>query len=133
MLEPQIPSHAVAPSASRAAAIPEAPAGVPELSIPQQYELLLSKLTAAEHELSTDDACARSKDLEEAAGIVFELLYSLDFKTGGELVPRLAALYGYLANELLNVGRTRDRSQLSHLRDMITTLRQAWYGSQGSV
>ncbi|HEY4304003.1 MAG TPA: flagellar protein FliS [Gemmatimonadaceae bacterium] len=118
---------------SRAPVVQAAPTGVSGLSIPQQYELLLSKLSAAEQDLSTDDACARSSHLEEAAGIVFDLLYSLDFKTGGELVPRLAALYGYLANELLNVGRTRDRSQLSHLRDMITTLRQAWYGSQGSV
>jgi flagellar biosynthetic protein FliS len=133
MLEPQIPSTVVASTASRASNVSATPAGVSELSIPQQYELLLSKLSAAEEDLSTDDACARSTHLEEAAGIVFELLYSLDFKTGGELVPRLAALYGYLANELLNVGRTRDRSQLSHLRDMITTLRQAWYGSQGSV
>lgn len=134
MLEPQIEPTAVVPAASRAAASPaERPATVPELSIPQQYELLLSKLSAAEQDLSTDDACARSTHLEEAAGIVFELLYSLDFKTGGELVPRLAALYGYLANELLNVGRTRDRSQLSHLRDMIMTLKQAWYGSQGVV
>jgi flagellar biosynthetic protein FliS len=136
MLEPQPEFTTVVPAVSRASSTPAThPVSeiVPELSIPQQYELLLSKLSAAEQDLSTDDACARSTHLEEAAGIVFELLYSLDFKTGGELVPRLAALYGYLANELLNVGRTRDRSQLSHLRDMITTLRQAWYGSQGSV
>lgn len=100
--------------------------------IPEQYELLLSKLARAERELDGEDA-GRSGSLEEASAIVFDLLYSLDFRNGGELVPRLAALYGYIAGELLNVGRTRDRLQLAHLRDMITTLRQSWYGSQNAA
>jgi flagellar biosynthetic protein FliS len=103
-----------------------------DLTIPQQYELLLGKLASAEQDLKTDDVCSRSSHLEEASSIVFELLYSLDFKTGGELVPRLAALYGYIANELLNVGRTRDRVQLAHLRDMIMTLKQSWNGATDS-
>lgn len=102
------------------------------VNIPEQYELLLSKLARAERELESDDA-GRSGSLEEASGIVFDLLYSLDFRNGGELVPRLAALYGYIASELLNVGKSRDRVQLAHLRDMITTLRQSWYGSQNAA
>ena len=95
-------------------------------AIPHQYELLLHKLTLAERELEAGVSGGRSSHLEEASGIVFDLLYSLDFKHGGELVPRLAALYGYIGNELLNVGRTGDRSQLCHLRDMIATLKQSW-------
>lgn len=94
--------------------------------IPDQYELLLRKLALAERELEAGDVGGRSGNLEEASGIVFDLLYSLDFKNGGELVPRLAALYGYIGNELLNVGRTGDRVQLGHLRDMIATLKQSW-------
>jgi flagellar biosynthetic protein FliS len=105
---------------------------MPDMSIVQHYELLLGKLASAEQDLKTDDACSRSAHLEEASSIVFELLYSLDFKTGGELVPRLAALYGYIANELLSVGRTRDRVALAHLRDMIMTLKQSWTGASGS-
>ena len=106
---------------------------VAELSIPDQYELLLGKLTRAEHEIEEGDSMGRSRHLEEASSIVFDLLYSLDFKNGGELVPRLAALYGYIANELLHVGRTGDRAKLTHLRDMITTLRQSWYGNQNAA
>ncbi|MEO6878088.1 MAG: flagellar protein FliS [Gemmatimonadaceae bacterium] len=104
-----------------------------EQSIPDQYELLLGKLSRAEREIEAGDTEGRSGHLEEASGIVFDLLYSLDFKNGGELVPRLAALYGYIANELLNVGRTGDRVKLAHLRDMITTLRQSWYGNQNAA
>jgi flagellin-specific chaperone FliS len=99
-----------------------------EQAIPGQYELLLGKLTRAERELELAGDGGTSASLEEASSIVFELLYSLDFKRGGELVPRLAALYGYIGNELMNVARTGDRVQLGHLRDMITTLRQSWYG-----
>jgi flagellin-specific chaperone FliS len=95
-------------------------------TVPAQYELLLRKLELAEDELHAGHIGGRSGHLEEASGIVFDLLYSLDFKQGGELVPRLAALYGYMGNELLNVGRTGDRVQLGHLRDMITTLKQSW-------
>jgi len=95
-------------------------------SIPEQYDLLLRKLTLAEEELEAANSSGRSGNLEEASGIVFDLLYSLDFKHGGELVPRLAALYGYIGNELLNVARTRDRAQLGHLKDMIATLKQSW-------
>lgn len=104
-----------------------------ESTIPDQYELLLGKIARAEREFEAEGVGGRSLHLEEASGIVFDLLYSLDFKTGGELVPRLAGLYGYIANELLSVGRTRDKAQLAHLRDMITTLRQSWYGAQGSA
>ena len=107
----------------------ETPVTIAEPTIPQQYELLLAKLARAEHELDAGQG-GRSGHLEEASGIVFDLLYSLDFKGGGELVPRLAALYGYIANELLQVGRTGDRAQLAHLRDMVTSLRQSWFGTQ---
>ena len=104
-----------------------------ERSIPEQYEMLLGELAGAERDLDSGESVGRSGHLEEASGIVFDLLYSLDFKRGGELVPRLAALYGYIASELLNVGKTGDRVKLGHLRDMITTLRQSWYGSQNAA
>jgi flagellar secretion chaperone FliS len=97
--------------------------------VPDQYERLLANLARADRDLQGPEAGGRSSHLEEASTIVFDLLYSLDFRNGGELVPRLAALYGYFANELLAVGRTRDRAQLTRLRDMIATLRQSWYGS----
>ena len=90
-----------------------------------QYELLLRKLALAQRELETDGVIGRGGSLEEASGVVFDLLYALDFRRGGELVPRLAALYGYIGNELLNVGRTGDGAQLAHLRDMIRTLHES--------
>src|ERR1700712_1863154 len=70
---------------------------------PNQYEQLKAKLERAASEFECGDTIGRSEYLEAASAIVFDLLYSLDFKRGGELVPRLAALYGYIGNELLSV------------------------------
>jgi flagellin-specific chaperone FliS len=95
-------------------------------SIPDRYERLIATLAIAERELVTVDEAGRTACLEEASAIVFDLLYSLDFKHGGETVPRLAALYGYVAKELLAIGKSGDREKLAQLRDMITTLMQSW-------
>ena len=103
---------------------------VQEQSIPEQYDLLLTKLSDAERELADGENFGHYPCLEEASAVVFDLLYSLDFKNGGELVPRLAALYGYIANELLSVSRTGNRDNLSHLHDMITTLSRSWNGER---
>lgn len=99
---------------------------VADPSIPAQYERLLDHLMSAEREIASGGVRGRGQHLEQASGIVFDLLYSLDYRRGDELVPRLAALYGYIGNELLNVGRTGDAAQLAHLRHMIETLRSSW-------
>ena len=103
-----------------------------ELTVPDQYELLLAKLARAERELK-DEPNGRGSELEEASGIVFDLLYSLDFRAGGEVAPRLAALYGYIANELLTIGRNHDRAQLNHVRDIVATLHKSWFEVEAAV
>lgn len=126
MVEPQVQSDVVGSLATGPTADPSTEGYLSDASIPKQYEQLLSHLARAERDLANGISAGRSTHLEEASGIVFDLLYALDFRDGGELVPRLAALYGYIGNQLLNVGRTGDRAQLEHLRDMIATLRQSW-------
>jgi len=124
-LDDRVPLHGrVSTDPSRRDAPAEDLTGVPD-----QYERLLANLARADRDLQATEPGGRSSHLEEASTIVFDLLYSLDFRNGGELVPRLAALYGYFANELLAVGRSRDRAQLGRLRDMIAALRQSWYGT----
>jgi flagellin-specific chaperone FliS len=103
-----------------------------DASIPDRYDQLLNHLASAEHELEAGGPARQSRHLEEASGIVFDLLYALDFRHGGELVPRLAALYGYIGNQLLNIGRSRDRVQLAYFRDIIATLRPLYYGGEGA-
>jgi flagellar biosynthetic protein FliS len=129
MVENQVPSSvgSMRPGLST----PSVDGSLPDAGIPAQYERLLVHLTRAEAELTAGDSVGRSRELEEASGIVFDLLYALDFRRGGELVPRLAALYGYIGNQLLNIGRTGDVSELAHVRDMVETLQRSWYAGEG--
>ncbi len=126
MTEPQIERDASRTPRHIRVVPPESTPAEPD-NTPQQYELLLTKLARAQRELEGGSSEGRNAYLEAASAIVFDLLYSLDFKRGGELVPRLAAIYGYIGNELLTISRTGDAEQLEHLSDMITTLRQSWY------
>lgn len=130
MVEHQTPSGASSMMAGLSAAS-SMDGLLSDAGVPAQYERLLGHLTRAEVELAAGGSAGRSRELEEASGIVFDLLYALDFRRGGELVPRLAALYGYIGNQLLNIGRTGDGTQLAHIRDMIATLQQSWYAGEG--
>jgi len=124
MIEPQFDQKSTA-AAPRSNTRVSGASGLMELSIPDQYDSLLRKLARAERALESKED-GQVGHIEEASAMVFDLLYNLDFKHGGELVPRLAGLYAYLATELANVGRTGDLLKLRHLRDMISTLRRSW-------
>lgn len=116
---------------------PEAPpvgkTDAADAKISERYAQLLGTLALADRAIEAGDGTVRGDSLAEASGIVFDLLYSLDFRRGGETVPRLAAIYGYIGNELLSVGRTGDRQHLAHLRDMVATLRNSWQDSQDAA
>jgi len=53
--------------------------------------------------LATHDDAEHFGILVDASNTVLEALRGLDFKRGGEVAPRLASLYGYVAGELLTV------------------------------
>ena len=99
-----------------------------EPTLQERYDVLLGKLALADRELADGKTAGRGGSLEEASGVVFDLLYALDFRGGGEIVSRLAALYGYIGNQLLNIGKTADRAQLAEIRAMIATLRDSVIG-----
>ena len=121
------PESGLSGRVSREAAKP-ASIGRRDATLQERYDVLLGKLALADRELADGKTAGRGGSLEEASGVVFDLLYALDFRGGGEIVSRLAALYGYIGNELLNVGKTADRAQLADIRDMIATLRDSVSG-----
>jgi flagellar protein FliS len=94
--------------------------------VPVLYERLSQALRLAQVAIVAGDIAGKSAALERASAVVFELLAAVDFQQGGELAPRLAALYGFFASELLVIGRTSDREQLGRLLDMITVLSGPW-------
>ncbi|MGH7506401.1 MAG: flagellar export chaperone FliS [Longimicrobiales bacterium] len=90
------------------------------------YEHLLANLRRAALQIHRQDIEGRSRSLERASDIVFELLSALDLDAGGELASRLAALYGYFIGEISAVGRALDLERLERLTAIVSTLHRSW-------
>jgi flagellar protein FliS len=94
--------------------------------VPSLYSRLARSLQLADDAFAAGDVIKRGRELELSSSLVFELLATLNFRDGGELTPRLAALYSYFASEILNIGRTNNRATLSALIDMVGVLGRKW-------
>jgi flagellar secretion chaperone FliS len=97
-----------------------------EWLVPLVFEHLLSSLRRADVQIAAGDLEGKAASLERASNIVLELISSLDFESGGEIAPRLSALYSFFAGEILTIGRSLDREHLARLIEMIAGLHQAW-------
>jgi flagellar secretion chaperone FliS len=100
---------------------------------PLLYGDLVSTLRRAKLQIEKGDVEGRNASLEEASKIVFELLVSLDRERGCELESRLAALYTFLATEILSVGRSLDVTYLQRLILMVSDLHEAWLAAAEEV
>jgi flagellar secretion chaperone FliS len=98
----------------------------PEQLVPMLYERLLADLRRGSFCITSGDIEGRSNCFGHASEIVFELLSALDFDKGGELAGRLAALYGWFAGEITELGRRPDVVRLQRLIDMVATLHSSW-------
>lgn len=105
----------------------------PEQLVPLLYRHLLWRLGEARRAIEAHDVEAKSLHLERALAILFELLATLDFRRGGELAPRLSALYGYFASELVGLQRSLDLEQLGRITEMIAALHASWEHAARSV
>ena len=97
------------------------------LAVPELYSRLAEALQRADAAIVKRNATDKLSGLDVATAVVFDLFASLDFERGGELAPRLAALYSYFASEILYVGRSDDRQQIRGLLDMIGVLTGTWH------
>lgn len=95
--------------------------------VPDLYTQLASALQSADAAIVSRDDVGKSCGLDLATTIVFELFAALDYERGGELAPRLAALYSYFASEIQYVSRSEDRHQIRGLLDMIGVLSGTWH------
>jgi|GEM_PF-6521892 len=122
----------MSPSVS-AESVSRDPAALPSVQsgqiVPELYTALESTLGVIDSAIARGDVEAKAQALEVATAIVFDLIASVDFERGGELAPRLAALYGYFSSELLFIARFDAREQLRSLQDMLSVLRGTWRDS----
>ena len=98
----------------------------PEHLVPAMYARLIGALRRAAEAWTAGNSSVLKGEMEAASSTVFELLGTLNFKDGGELTPRLAALYGYFASEILVLVHAADRESLDRLIEMVEILNGQW-------
>ncbi len=97
----------------------------PQQVLVMLYDRLALDLERAHKAVAAGDRPAANDQLQHAQAIVLELLSSLqvDAWEGG---PRLAALYNWLLNELVQANVKLDTNRISACRQVVEPLRDAW-------
>jgi flagellar secretion chaperone FliS len=91
------------------------------------YEGALLALTEAKRHMVERDIAAKGKALSKAIMIIEHgLKASLDVKAGGELGERLAALYDYMAERLLQANLHNRPELIDEVSRLLSELRGAW-------
>ncbi len=91
------------------------------------YSVLLAQLHRAKQALAQADIEMRNRTLLKALDVVDELTVALDHRgAGGKLAEDLAALYGFISQELLAIDRTSDIPRLEQLISLVAPLYRAW-------
>jgi flagellar protein FliS len=85
---------------------------------------------AARRYLAAGDISRRSRQISRAWGILLELLQSLDRERGGELGTRLAALYTYMQQRLIEANLQQTDAPLAEVETLLGTLGRAWHSLQ---
>lgn len=105
-----------------------------------QPELVLMLFNEARRSLRAAAAALREgrlgdarPALDRAGDIVASLHAALDPQRGGELSRRLAALYEYVATELLAAERLRDADRLTVPLQVLDGLAEAWAAAMAQV
>lgn len=68
----------------------------------------------------------RTKKVNHATDILFELLSSLDYDRGGDIAANLSQIYSFLVLEIVRAVQKNDPKALLRCRDILQPLREAW-------
>lgn len=90
------------------------------------YQAAIGAVREARRALSAGEIAARSRAISRACGIVLELNAALDHARGGDISGRLAALYDYMLNRLLEANLRQDDAPLADVLGLLNTLSEAW-------
>lgn len=90
------------------------------------YERLLADLRGAARAIRSGDIEAKAERVQRATDVLFELLTTLDREAGGEVVERLAALYGYMITRVGEASRRLDAEAFEEVAGHVEPLLTAW-------
>jgi len=90
------------------------------------YEAAIAAVRSARERLAAGEIAARSHSISKACEILIELSAALDHSRGGEISSRLAALYHYMLNRLMDANLQQADAPLAEVLGLLTTLAEAW-------
>ena len=90
------------------------------------YQAAMAAVKEARRGLAAGEIVARSRAISMACEIVIELNAALDPSRGGDLAPRLAALYDYMLGRLLDANMQQNDAPLAEVAGLLSTLSEAW-------
>ncbi len=90
------------------------------------YDKAISSIENGRKGILEEKQEERNKSLTKARDIVFELLGALDFNKGGDISPRLSALYDFVIREILQGDLKGDLKALGNAKSILSELRGSW-------
>ena len=90
------------------------------------YDYLLVQLCRAARGIETNDPELRGDALVRANAAITELLNGLDTERGGAIGGQLRSLYMFYLGELIEIGRKKDLTLLTRIRNQVSELRGAF-------
>jgi flagellar protein FliS len=90
------------------------------------YRGALEAIAAARRHLAEGAVAERSRQILRAWEILNELRRSLNRTQGGEIGLRLAELYGYMQQRLMDANAQQSDAALAEVETLLGTLHEAW-------
>jgi flagellar secretion chaperone FliS len=98
----------------------------PERLVVMLYDGAHRFLFQAAHALRSGDIALMNNRMQRAEAIIVELRQTLDFEKGGEIAPRLEAIYAFCQRHLLEARLKRSPDHIEQVMKLLAELREAW-------
>lgn len=94
------------------------------------YQGAIAAVREAHQFLEAGKIAERSRAITKASAILIELTGALDYQRGEAISQRLAALYQYMLDRLLEANFQQSDAPLAEVLGLLTTLSEAWEGAR---
>lgn len=93
------------------------------------YQGAIDFLKRAKTHLEAGEIAGKGLCISKAHAIIAELLSSLDCEIGGDLARNLAALYGFMMDQLMSAHLRNESKPIEDVIRLLSTLKEGWEGA----
>ncbi|WP_370231096.1 flagellar export chaperone FliS [Marinobacter nauticus] len=97
------------------------------------YNGAIERINMAKAQMQAKDYAGKAQLLNKAIEIIGGLRSFLDFEKGGDLAPRLEALYDYMERTLLEGSARNDMAKLDEVIELLRSIKEGWDGIREEV